>query len=267
MFIIKYIIKIKIDKNITYYGFLDVKLNKVLYNVDKEITKFIPYSNYEMLAITPTSAYKVCIIKNNNDCLETCTNGNLILDIEGNKCQDDCDPGKIKFMPQEICIHKEDCDLNYYTFNSDETQCGLCKYINQDGAIYKLINSPDCVSEIPNHSYVYNSYLNLLKCNDNYHLDNNQCIPNYCFETCATCSEISNDETQQKCLSCKDNHLDLIDGNCIEKPTPTTNILLTTEYSVQTEGEITPTTNILLTTEYSNILSQRKLFIRRKYMS
>ena len=59
-----------------------------------------------------------------------------------------------------------------------------------------------------------------------------------CYSTCDSCSESSTNETDQKCLSCKDNHLDLIDGNCIEKPTPTTNILLTTEYSVQTEGEI-----------------------------
>ena len=45
----------------TYYGLLDIKLNKILYNIEEEITTFIPLSssnneNNVMLAITKTSA-------------------------------------------------------------------------------------------------------------------------------------------------------------------------------------------------------------------
>ena len=108
----------------TYYGLLDVKLNKILYNIEEEITTFIPLSslNNVMLAITKTSAYKICIIKNGDSCIDGCPSNNLILDIYGNKCQSTGDNGKIKLMPEEIYINKEDCDLNIYILNSEETE-------------------------------------------------------------------------------------------------------------------------------------------------
>ena len=56
-----------INKNKSYYGILDIKMNKILYNIEEEFTTFIPISNNgEMLAISETSAYKICIIKNSN---------------------------------------------------------------------------------------------------------------------------------------------------------------------------------------------------------
>ena len=46
------------NKNKSYYGILDIKLNKILYNIEEEFTKFIPFPDDGMLAITQTSAYK-----------------------------------------------------------------------------------------------------------------------------------------------------------------------------------------------------------------
>ena len=93
------------DKDKTYYGFIDIELNKVLYNIEGNFKTFIPISTHEMLAITETSAYKICIIKTeSNECSNTCTNTNLILDPDRNKCQSECDIGKIKLMPDGICI-------------------------------------------------------------------------------------------------------------------------------------------------------------------
>ena len=46
---------------------MDVILNKVLYNTDENIIKFIPYSDTEMLAITDKSAYRISIIKDGNN--------------------------------------------------------------------------------------------------------------------------------------------------------------------------------------------------------
>ena len=85
-----------INRDKHYHGILDIKLNKILYNFDEDIISFKPISDNEMLAITKTSAYKICIIKSGNNCIDVCTSGNLILNTEGNKCQSDCDSGQIK---------------------------------------------------------------------------------------------------------------------------------------------------------------------------
>jgi hypothetical protein len=213
------------NKNKYYFGLIDIKLNKILYNLEEEITEFIPnpYSEgYEMLAITKNSAYKVCIFKSGNTCQEC---SNIILDTSGNQCNTGgCSNGKIKFMPEGICIDKNLCDLNIYELNSEETECGLCSYINsENNNHYKLINTRGCISYIPNNTDYYHENSKLLKCKDNYHLDNNKCIPNFCYETCETCFEIGTDINNQKCESCKDNYK-LDNGNCIILP-PTTTII------------------------------------------
>ena len=56
-------------------------------------------------------------------CDNTCTT--IMLDPEGNKCQENCITGKIKMMPEGICISKESCNLNFYVLNNDESECGL----------------------------------------------------------------------------------------------------------------------------------------------
>ena len=216
------------DKGTTYYGLIDVKINKVIYNLEgDEDTIFIPDTTGNMLAITSTSMYRVCFAKSSsgdyceNIGSETCTN--IILDPERNKCQDACDEDKIQLMPEGFCIKKNLCDLNIYILNEDETKCGLCSYFYPDGAKYKLINTSVCLSEKPDNAEYYNQQWNLYKCKENYHLDNNQCKRDSCFERCETCNEVSNDITNQKCTSCKENYK-LDNGNCIIPPSTIINI-------------------------------------------
>ena len=204
----------------TYHGLIDIKLNKVLYNFEDEITTFIPYSTTEMLAITSDSAYKICIIKNSdNTCSSSCSNS-LILDPVGNKCSTGCDEGKIKLMPEEICIDSNLCDTNYYTKNDAGTECGLCSYFYPSGEKYKLLKTEGCMGSIPSNSEVYNSELYIYTCKTNYQLDttNKQCIPESCYERCETCSEIGTTVEDQKCLTCKANYK-LEGENCIIPPT------------------------------------------------
>ena len=209
---------------------MNISLNKVLYNIEEEFSTFIPLNN-EILAISSSNAYKICIIKDG----DSCSSGNLILDANGNKCQNDCDNGKIKLMPEGICINKADCDTNYYILNEEETQCGLCSYFYPEAEKYKLINTTiGCISNIPNNADYYNEKIYLLKCKTYYHLDNNDCAPDYCYENCDTCSEISVDINNQKCLSCKSGYV-LNNGNC--------NLELTTIQIKDSTIIFTPKTN------------------------
>ena len=162
--------------------------------------------------------------------METCSSGNLILDPSGNECQSDCDSGKIKFMPEGICIEQSLCDQNYYTLYNSNKECGLCSYFYSSTSKYKLVNTSGCLSEMPDNTEYYNENLFLLKCKTNYGLNsNNECVPEYCYERCATCSEIGTSETDQKCSTCNDGYT-LENGNCIVPPTtiiipPTTELI------------------------------------------
>ena len=206
-----------LNTNKIYYGIMDIKENKVLFNTDEIITTFVPYSNTEMLAITPQSAYKICIIKKNGECSQTCSSGKIILDIEGNKCGSDCDEGKIKLRPNDACINSNLCDENIFVKNS--THCGLCKEFYPNDNKYKLLNTSGCISYIPNNSIQYNSnaYLKIYKCKINYHPDNNHtCIADFCFPNCDTCYEPSNDTNNQMCITCKNQfYFDSSTSNCI----------------------------------------------------
>ena len=50
------------------------------------------------------------------------------MDIQGNRCSDNCESNQIKLMPEEICITKDKCDLKFFVLNEAGTECGLCKY-------------------------------------------------------------------------------------------------------------------------------------------
>ena len=209
------------DKNTnkTYYGFMDIKQNKVLFNTDIEIKTFVPYSNTEMLAITANSAYKICLYINNGQCSDTCDD-NLILDVDGNKCQSntDCDEGKIKLMPNDICVNESFCDLNI--FEKNNTHCGLCKEFYPFNTPYKLFNTSGCISNIPSNSIPYNSntHLKIYKCKELFHpYDNGKCVPDFCYENCLECYEASDDENDQKCLTCKEGYyFEQNNNNCIK---------------------------------------------------
>ena len=234
------------DKKNYYYGLIDIELNEVLYNFDEEITTFIPYitkadrGKYgEMLAITPTSAYKICIVKSGNSCVNLCST--LKRDIDGNKCQNNCEENKIQLMPDNICIEKSSCNLTIYILNSLQTICGLCSYFNPDGAKYRLIGAEGCLSSIPSNSEFYNENLYLLKCKTGYHLDSNSCVPDTCYEKCETCSEVSTNEDDQKCTSCQSGYK-LVSGNCIIPPTTIVTQAPTTIYIPPTTIYTPPST-------------------------
>ena len=243
------------DKDNYYYGLIDIELNKILYNFNEEITTFIPYIDKndrgkygEMLAITPTSAYKICIIKSGNSCSNSCST--ISRDPDGNICSNVCISGKIKLMPEDICIQKSACNLTIYILNNDETICGLCSYFDSDGAKYRLIGAEGCLTDIPNNTEYYNENLFLLKCKTNYHINSNLCVPDFCFERCETCSEASNEENDQKCTSCKNGYT-LEDGNCVITPTTIVTKIPTTIPKPPTTQYLPPTTQFIFpTTEY-----------------
>ena len=130
-------------------------------------------------------------------------------------------------IPEGICLNKHECNLNIYIFNEGETKCGLCKNINSNDAIYKLINVQGCLNEIPNNAEYYNENQKLLKCKTNYHLENNQCLPVLCYERCETSSEVSANINSQKCLSCKNGYILDDNNNCLNLPTTIPNIITT----------------------------------------
>lgn len=208
------------DENITYHGIIDIESNKVIFNTDKEIIDFKPYSNNSMLAITNESAYKICIIKgDNNECLNECSNNHVFYDIsksnhcfnENDKCND------YVLMPNEICIEK--CDENIF-YKKDNNECGLCKDLN-DEKPYKMINNKGCLSkdELPVNNYkIINSQLLIYNCEENYTFSEGECIL-ICNDLCKTCNIYSGNINDQKCTSCKNENHVLQEGNCIEECT------------------------------------------------
>ena len=132
--------------NITYHGIFDVTLNKIMFNTNEDIDVFIPYSNNSMLAITKQTAYRICPIQDSNgECIEDCLSGNLILDVDGNKCGTSCDSGKYLLIPKNICI--KECNATIFIQNSIQ-HCGLCKDMNNSYP-YKIMGSIECLSAIP----------------------------------------------------------------------------------------------------------------------
>ena len=185
----------------TYHGVFNVLTNKIIFNTDEDIDVFIPYSNYSMLAITNETAYQICLLKDNSGCIEKCSSGNVILDIEGNYCNtSSCvASGKLLLIPEEVCI--SECNTSIYIKNS--SHCGLCRDMNSSQ--YKVIDGEDCIDEIPEGAEIYNSDLFLLKCKSGFILQGSTCVP-HCYDNCYRCSEYSTDYFNQKCISCKPNY-------------------------------------------------------------
>ena len=156
-----------------FYGIIDTKKNLVVFNTEEDIITYVPYSNISMLAITSTTAYEICVIKENGFCIDPseCSDENYILDIEGNKCANSCDGGKIFLIRENICNNT--CDEFIYVRDNDK--CGLCKDFNSSNP-YKLINTPGCLNSTPYGAEVYNNKLNLLECKSGYKLVNDKCI-------------------------------------------------------------------------------------------
>ena len=163
----------------TYYGIIDIQTNKVVFNTDKEILSFIPYSIKSMLAITSDGVYEVCVIKKDGACIDSwdCTTGNnYYLSTEGNECgtfnSNNC-ASKIYLIREGMC--SESCDESIYVLNGN--RCGLCSDFDENKP-YKLINTSKCFSseEIPPEAEIYNTNLNLLKCKSGYKLEEETCV-------------------------------------------------------------------------------------------
>ena len=203
-----------LETNIIYHGVMDFKTQKILFNIDEELNLFEPYSNYEMLAITTNSAYKICLYKRGTECLSSCSD--LFRDINGNDCDSKtCDNYRI--MPDDIC--SDTCDTNIFQLEGNE--CGLCNYFNRG---YTLKGTNQCFDNTPDGTTVYNSQLALLKCSNGYQLDteSKSCIIK-CYPSCETCSEYSEVESDQKCLTCKPG-FNKINNNCESDITPNPSI-------------------------------------------
>ena len=210
-------------KKITYHGIIDIILNKVIFNTDEEIKKFIPISGYSMLAITKDSAYEICTIYSGTyDCLENCYNQvdtkvyydtqkpNLCFSIGEYNCEN------YTLMPNEVCI--ETCDENIFTVIEDNNnkQCGLCRDLNKNNP-YKLINTKKCLSTPPEGTKIIDEKLKLINCSDGYSLKDETCVIDKCNDHCKTCKGYSEDDNNQNCISCKNENEVLLNGNCIEK--------------------------------------------------
>ena len=232
----------------TYHGIIDTKKNLVVFNTDEDIVTYVPYTDYSMLAITSTKAYEICVIKKDGICIDSnqCTesNGNYILDLNGNKCASQCDEGEYLLLGENFC--SDTCDESIYILK--DGQCGLCKNFDSNKP-YKLIDTSICLSEdeIPEGAQVYNSQLFLLKCKSGYKLEDSTCKTN-CYEKCETCSDYSVDINNQKCLSCKNNNDILENGNCLSpKITVITTIITTIPTTIPTTIITTIPTTILTT--------------------
>jgi len=195
-----------------YYGVIDITMNKIIFNTNEDLLVFKPYSNNAMLAITKSSAYKICIIreKGTENCLNTCENNDLILNsITYNSCDKNCETN-IFLMPNNICINS--CDTNLFILH-DNKECWLCKDMNNGVNKYKYINSNQCLEKMPNNSYYVNKQFYVIDCIEGYYFSNNTCIK--CHDNCKKCIEASNNDADQKCISCKKEYF-LENENCID---------------------------------------------------
>ena len=208
-----------INKDKFYFGIIDVTLNKIIFNTDKEILEFKPFSSNAMLAITKNSAYKICAIyKNSNECTDECENNNLIIDSSNyNNCG-----GKCTFIirPEDVCANN--CDNSIYITQNNK-ECRLCKDIGDNKYKVTNIKKQVCLQNQPKNSEFVNKDLFLVscktgfnklengncveKCSNNYFLDEEEC--EQCETSCKTC-----DKNKGNCTSCND-------GEYVNRSSPT----------------------------------------------
>ena len=145
----------------TYRGIIDTRTGLVVFNTEETILTYVPFNSISMLAITSNHAYQICIIKKNGECIDSyygCsdTGYKYILDLQGNKCSDNCDTGKILMVRENFCSNS--CDESIYILENNK--CGLCSYFHPDTP-YKIINTASCLSaeNIPEGAEIYNAKL------------------------------------------------------------------------------------------------------------
>ena len=109
------------ETNKTYHGIFDVKANKIIFNIDKELYLFIPYieakNSDSMLAINKDSSYGVFYIKKEDtgDYLGSCSDI-ILCDIDRTKCVPttySCTAyNKLILYPEEIYILSSQCNTS-----------------------------------------------------------------------------------------------------------------------------------------------------------
>ena len=210
------------DGGIKYRGIIDLKLNQIVFNTDKDISTFKPLSLYSLLAITDsnTNAYEICAIKNKGECANQCpSNKRLVIDsAKGNFCELICED-KQYISSDDKCINSCDTTINIIMGK----YCGLCKDLDTDNP-YKIYNESKCLKDKPNSTYYYDEDKKILgrcsancqkcsmkdKCDlclDGSYIENNKCSK--CHDNCTTCENI------QKCTSCI-NSMYLHEGKCLD---------------------------------------------------
>ena len=204
------------DKNITYYGLIDIVLNRIVFNTDENITLLEPYSNNSMIFIYNGRAYRFCAIANDNndDCIDECPEGKKpIYTLNSpNYCGTKCDT-QYTFIPFEYCI--DECDEDIYSIK-DKNKCGLCKDLYEDKK-FKMVNYSECLENQPINSHFINKDLYLLACNNGLDFKDGKCGSDFeCYKKCESCYGESNDDNNQKCNSCKNNYV-LQGENCVDK--------------------------------------------------
>ena len=208
----------KINENIFYHGIIDIELHKIIFNTKETINNFIPYSDKEMLAITPTAAYIICTYNNDGNCTDYCPNENYIINPNGNKCGLSCNNNQYRFISNNTCI--DFCNRSIYIYQENyEKLCGKCEEFDKDKP-YKFINGTICYrnNPIPDKAIIIDDDLKLLKCKEDegYYFENETCFKKIkCYEKCEKCNEESEDEKNQNCTKCKDNYV-LENGNCLD---------------------------------------------------
>ena len=165
-----------------------------------------------MLVITPNSAYQICAIFNENQCVNSCPSSIYYNIDDKNICTDSYKCPNYKLIPNNICINTCDKNIFYSNESENERHCGLCKDYDFN-KIYKMVNYEDCLETKINYTYYINEELKLISCLDKYTYKNGQCEFD-CYETCNNCSEKSDDIDDQKCFSCK-NDFYLYKNNCL----------------------------------------------------
>ena len=201
------------------YGIMDLLTQQILFNTDQEITNFEPLSNYEMLIFSNGNAYKICLFREGDSCASGCPSGkSLVLNVNGNYCKNSgLEECTLKLVPDNICI--DSCDTDIYKLNGNE--CGLCEYFDS-AKPYRLIKTGECLATMPEGTKYYNEKYKLLECASGYQFDNinKLCVP-HCYNSCAKCTDYSEDSEDHKCSECKEGYYQ--NGtNCYEIIIPTT---------------------------------------------
>ena len=220
-------------------------MNQVIYNTNITLKTFKPIKNDSMLAIIEDNKfYRIYLHKYNNQCVASCPEGQkIILDSEnGNFCgienQQNCEVYLL--IPYKICVKTCNISINTIIKEGSFEKCGLCKDFDISNP-FKIYDKEGCLQIIPKGIFLLYEDLKIFenfisnyeecknsescdKCKDGFKYENGECIQEtkICHSNCEDCTEFSNDDNNQKCISCQSGKLFYEDikscfDSCIER--------------------------------------------------